>query len=127
MTDTTNKVVPLRKQLGAEVAIDVRALPKDHEANAILHKIGRDYEKKQPGMEYCGTITLHIYAERDMLAKTTYSLSQVTNIAMIREISEQAMLTIWQNAAIRIRSYFNTAFTHKSTDSKDKRGTVLSE
>ncbi len=119
-----NKVVPMRKSLGADVSIDVKALAKDNEANEVLHRIGRSYEKAQPGMEYCGTIALHIYAETNSIAKTSYSLSNVTNIAMKREISEGAMLTVWQNAAIRIRSYFNPAFTHKSTDNKDQRGTV---
>ncbi len=124
MSESKNKVVPMRKQLGADVAIDVRALPKDAEANEVLHRIGQSFAKAQPGMEYCGTIALHIYAETNSLAKTTYSLSNVTNIAMKREISEGAMLTLWQNAAIRIRSYFNPAFTHKSTDKKDQRGII---
>lgn len=120
-----NKVIPLRKELGADVSINVTALPKDAEANEVLHRIGREYAKKQPGMEYCGTIALHIYAETNSIAKQTYAISNITNIAMKREISEAAMLTLWQNAAIRIRSYFNPAFTHKTTDSKDKRGTVI--
>lgn len=120
-----NKVIPLRKELGADVSIDVTALPKDLEANEVLHRIGQEYAKKQPGMEYCGTIALHIYAETNSIAKQTYSISNITNIAMKREISEGAMLTLWQNAAIRIRSYFNPAFTHKTTDAKDKRGTVI--
>jgi hypothetical protein len=114
-----------RKQLGADVEIDVKALPKDFEANEVLHRIGENYAAKQPGMEYCGTIALHIYVERNNVAKQSYSISNVTNIAMKKEISEQAMLTLWQNAAIRIRSYFNPSFQHKTTDSKDKRGTVI--
>ena len=121
----TKKVVPTRKQLGADVSIDVMALQKDSEANEVLHKIGENFAKVQPGMIYAGTIAVHIYIESNNLAKAKYSISNVTNIAMKREISEQAMLTLWQNAAIRIRSYFNPAFTHKSTDSKDKRGTVI--
>jgi len=119
-----NKVKPLRKELGANVEIDVKSLKKDIEANEVLHRIGEDYAKLQPGMIYCGTVAIHIYIESNSIAKASYSLSNVTNIAMVREISEQAMLTLWQNAAIRIRSYFNTGFTHKTTDSKDKRGSV---
>lgn len=115
----------MRKQLGADVEITVKALQKDSEANDVLHRIGEEYAKAQPGMTYMGTIALHIYSEQNTLQKTTYSISNVTNIAMKREISEAAMLTLWQNAAIRIRSYFNPAFTHKSTDTKDKRGTVI--
>lgn len=120
----TKKYVPTRKQLGAEVEIDVKALPKDMEANEALHRIGEDYAKTQPGMEYCGTICLHIYRESNSIAKATYSISNVTNIAMKRDISESAMLTLWQSAAIRIRSYFNPEWSHKSTDSKDKRGSI---
>jgi hypothetical protein len=120
----TKKAVPLRKQLGADVSIDVQKLPKDMEANEILHRIGQNYAETQPGMEYCGTIAIHIYCERNSIAKQTYSLSQVTNIAMKRELSESAILTVWQNAAIRIRSYFNPEWSHRSTDSKDKRGSV---
>lgn len=120
----TKKMVPLRKKLGADVEIDVKALPSDTEANEVLHRVGKGFAKIQPGMEYCGTIAIHIYVENNSLHKATYSLSQVTNIAMKRDISEDAMLTLWQNAAIRIRSYFNPAWQHKTTDSKDKRGSV---
>lgn len=121
---STNKVVPTRKQLGADVSIEVKALKQNNEANEVIHRIGRELEQAQPGMEYCGSIVLHVYMERNSIAKASYSLSNVTNIAMVRDISEQAMLTLWQNAAIRIRSYFNPSFQHKSTDHKDKRGSV---
>ncbi len=114
----------MRKRLGADVEIDTIKLPEDHEANAVLERIGQDYAKKQQGMEYIGTICIHIYKERNHLAKTTYSLSDVTIIHMKEMISEDAVLTLWQNSAIRIRRYFNPSFAHKSTDNKDKRGQV---
>lgn len=120
-----NKVVPTRKNLGADVEISVRAIPKDNEANEVLHRIGESYAKAQPGMEYAGTICIYVYVENNAIQKQTHSISQVTNIAMKRDLSEGAMLTVWQNAAIRIRSYFNPSFQHKSTDNKDKRGTVI--
>lgn len=121
----SKKPTALRKELGADVTITVNGLQKDADFNNVLHRIGKEYAKMQPGMEYQGTICLMIYKESDAIAKNTYSLSNITNIAMEKDISENAMLTLWQNAAIRIRSYFNPAFQHKTTDSKDKRGTVL--
>lgn len=114
----------LRKQLGTDVSIEVKALQKDTEANEIIHRIGRELIKQEPGMEYCGSIVLHIYMENNAIAKTTYSLANITNIAMVKDLSEGAILTLWQNAAIRIRSYFNPAFQHKTTDSSDQRGIV---
>ena len=120
----SKKPVPMRKQLGAEVSIEVQALQKDHEANEVLHRIGREHAKSQPGMQYIGTIAIHMYKESNAIAKASYSLANITNIAMKEDLSEQAVLTLWQNAAIQIRQYFNPAFTHKSTDSKDGRGRI---
>lgn len=115
---------PLRKELGADVAITTEALPLDHEANEVLHRIGKELIKKEPGMNYIGTICIHMYRESNSIKKATYSLANITNIAMKEELSEQAVLTLWQNAAIQIRQYFNPNFTHKSTDSKDMRGQI---
>ncbi len=119
-----NKTVPLRKELGLDVSIDVTAIPKDHEANAVLHRIGENIAKLQPGMQYIGTISISMFKESNAISKASYSLSNCTNICMKEELSEQAVLTLWQNAAIQIRQYFNPAFTHKSTDSKDLRGSI---
>ncbi len=115
---------PMRKELGMDVSIDVTALKKDHEANEVLHKIGQNLAKLQPGMEYIGTISIAMFKETNAIAKASYSLSNVTNICMKQDLSEQAVLTLWQNAAIQIRQYFNPSFTHKSTDAKDLRGSI---
>jgi hypothetical protein len=121
---TGDKPLKVREHLGAEVEIDVKALPKDNDANAVLHRIGKDLIKTEPGMGYIGTICIHMYRENNSLKKETYSMANITNIAMLEEISEQAVLTLWQNAAIQIRQYFNPSFTHKSGDAKDKRGQI---
>lgn len=119
-----NKVQPLRKELGANVEISVQALKRDNDANEVLHRIGRDLIKNEAGMGYIGTICIHMYRESNAIKKATYSLANITNIAMKEDLSEQAVLTLWQNAAIQIRQYFNPSFTHKSTDTKDTRGSI---
>lgn len=120
----SQKPIKTHKQLGVDVSIDVEKIEVDKNTNEVIHSIGRSYGRTQPGMNYCGSVVIHIYKESQSLYKTSHSLSNITNICMVEDISEQAMLTVWQNAAIRIRSYFNPAFTHKTTDNKDQRGIV---
>lgn len=124
MNPAGNKPLKVREHLGAEVEIDVKALAKDHDANAVLHRIGKELIKQEPGLGYLGTICIHLYRENNSILKDTYSMANITNITMVEEISEQAILTLWQNASIQIRQHFNPSFTHKSTDSKDKRGQI---
>lgn len=116
--------MPLRKNLGTDVAIETEAMKPDWEANEVLHRIGKELIKQEPGMNYIGTICIHMYRENDAIIKNNYSLANITNIAMKEEISEQAVLVLWQNASIQIRQYFNPSFTHKSTDTKDQRGSI---
>jgi hypothetical protein len=108
--------------LGPKVELTTEALEKDHDANNILHRIGQ--EKAEPGMNYVGTICIHMYAENEFISKTNYSIANITNIAMKRDMSESFVAACLNNATIAIRQYFNPSFTHKSTNKRDKRGSV---
>lgn len=114
----------LIKQLGPEdaVTLESEALDVDKEANEILHRIGKEHA--EPGMNYCGTIAIHLYLENMAMAKNTYRIANITNIAMKTELSEALVATALNNATIAIRSHFNPAYKFKTNRKNDKRGSV---
>jgi hypothetical protein len=114
--------VPLVKQLGIDVTLESEHLEKNPEANGVLHRIGTDM--CPPGMNYAGTIAIHLYVESNHISKPSYSIANITNIAMKRDLSEQLIATAMNNATISIRQHFNSNYTYKTTRKGDTRGSV---
>lgn len=113
---------PLIDQLGRDVTLEKEELDLDHEANAVLHRIGKSHA--EPGMNYVGTIAIHLYVESTALAKESYSIASITNIAMKQNISEALVATAINNATIDIRTHFNPQYKYKTNRKGDKRGSI---
>lgn len=113
---------PLIDQLGTEVTLEKEELDIDHGANEVLHRIGKSHCPQ--GLEYCGTIGIMLYVEKSALAKGTYSIASITNIAMKKDLSEALVATALNNATIDIRTHFNPQYKFKTNRKNDKRGIV---
>lgn len=121
-TGIVNPDKPLIDQLGHNVTLEKEELELDREANEVLHRIGKSHA--EPGMNYAGTIAIHLYVESTALAKESYSIASITNIAMKQNISEALVATAINNATIDIRTHFNPAYKYKTNRKGDKRGSV---
>lgn len=114
----------LIKQLGPESAVTLESenLPVDREANEVIHRIGK--AQAEPGMNYCGTISIRLYLEGSAMTKETYRIANITDIAMKMDLSEALVATAMNNATIAIRTHFNPAYKFKTNRKGDKRGSV---
>ncbi len=115
---------PLVEQLGntPEVMLEKQELDLDHGASDILHRIGKS--KAEHGMDYAGTIAIHMYVENTALQKNAYRIANITHIAMKRDISEALVATVMNNATIDIRTHFNPQYKFKTNRKNDKRGDI---
>lgn len=114
---------PLVEQLGThDVSLEKQELDIDRSASDVFHRIGQS--KAEHGMEYAGTVAIHIYVESTALQKDAYRISNITHIAMKRDISEALVATVMNNATIDIRTHFNPQYKFKTNRKNDKRGIV---
>ena len=114
---------PLVEQIGTpEVTLEKQTLNLDHGASDIFHRIGKS--KEEFGMEYAGTIAIHLYVEKTALQKEAYRISNITHIAMKRDVSEALVATVMNNATIDIRTHFTPQYKFKTNRKNDKRGDV---
>lgn len=115
---------PLVKQLGEnyDVVLENESLVVDKSANDLIHKIGQSH--CPPDLNYVGTISVHLYVDKMVLAKEAYNIASITNIAMKENISEALVATALNNMTINVRTHFNPAYKHKSNNKNDKRGEV---
>ena len=119
---TVDPNIPLVKQLGMDVELEKEALDVDKEMNDVLHRLGKAHCPQ--GMNYAGTISIHLYVESTAMSKNSYSIANITNIAMKQNLSEALVATALNNATIDIRSHFNPNYKFKTTRKGDKRGII---
>lgn len=108
MENETN-VVPfktLEQSVEDSIKITHRNLGLDHSANESLHTMGRQFA--QPGMEYCGTIAIHLYKTSNTVASVSgdFGVSNITNITMKQPLAEIAVVTTLKHATEAIKKHF---------------------
>jgi hypothetical protein len=118
MLDSLNPKDPL------SVEYETTGLGEDHDANALLWRLGKDLEKHAQGQRYVGSVVVHYFLDNTALLKQTYAISTVQQITFKESISEQLAALGMNNAVIAVRKYFNPDFKNATTRKGDKRGII---
>lgn len=109
---------PLRPQdhLGMDVELATKEAP-DAWASNMLNEIGRTI--CPPDMKYLGAMAVYIYREDGGMVKNKYELAtkQAINLNDTNEAIAGMSLS---NLMIEMRKFYGRS--HKTTDTKDKRG-----
>lgn len=109
MSETQFK--PKRSELGLDVTYEAKGFDNDPWAQKMLREVGSTM--KVAGHEYKGSFAVHIYISemgRDMAFLNQFSEG---------DVSEQVMLTAYQNLGIELAKRFG--HKHSTRDKKDKR------
>lgn len=120
MADQKNKTT--FGQFGEGVTVSNTDMPLDHEASAVIQRIGRD--KTPPGQIYKGSFTIHFYVDSLSLVKNKIDVCSVEHLTMKENISEQLMSLFYSLAGNVLRQKTNSKYKPKSSaDGKINLGT----
>lgn len=94
---------------GLDVTMESEKMEKDEWARNLLRDIGKTVSQKEvsTGMEYVGSIAMHLMIEKQDIKKDTYRVSSITQMATDGNVSESVMALAFNNAQIAIRKNFN--------------------
>lgn len=97
-----------KPKMGLDVDMTSSAMEKDEWATNLLKDIGKSVTQKEcnNGMEYVGTIAMHLMVEKRDIMKPKYRISTITQIAD-NGMSESVAALAFSNGTIATRRYFN--------------------
>jgi hypothetical protein len=95
----------LEDSISDSITLSEMSLKPDQGVNDALHRMGRDFA--QTGMDYCGTIQIHLYitgAGRMMTGEP--GIQAITNITTVKPLAANAVNLALRQVTPVIERYF---------------------